>query len=212
MPLALELYSSQRARWPTSGRHILCQHDAESVIIYQAYAPHIGRFAAKHRFFGGDFKLTRMSWIKPNFLWMMHRAGWATKTNQEMVLAVWLRRDAFESLLVQAVHSSYVPEVYGSREVWQKRIAHSDVRLQWDPDHSPTGTPEKRRALQLGLQGETLRRYAKEWILNIEDITHFVREQREHVVNHRLEQLLTPRETVLWPMDEATVQHLGLDT
>ncbi|MDY7226165.1 DUF4291 domain-containing protein [Hyalangium rubrum] len=211
MPLVTESYTSQRARWPAMGRHILSQHDAQSVVVYQAYAPRIGRFAAEHRFFGGDFKLTRMSWIKPNFLWMMYRCGWATKADQETVLAVWLKREAFESVLAQAVHSKHIPEVYGSAAEWQRQVARSDVRLQWDPDHGPTGAPLQRRAIQLGLQGETLRRYAKEWLLDLEDITPFVREQHEHVKNGRLDQLVMPRETVFWPTDEATVRRLGLD-
>ncbi|WP_224240107.1 DUF4291 domain-containing protein [Hyalangium gracile] len=210
MPLVTESYTSQRQRWPTSGRHILAQHDERSVVVYQAYAPRIGRFAAEHRFFGGDFKLTRMSWIKPNFLWMMYRCGWATKADQETVLAVRLRREAFESVLARAVHSKHVPEVYGTPEDWKAEMARSDVRLQWDPDHSPTGAPLERRAIQLGLQGETLRRYAKEWLLDIEDITPFVQEQREHLTKDRLDQLLIPRETVFWPADEATVKRLGL--
>lgn len=211
MPLVTESYTSQQERWPQVGRHILAQHDAHSVVVYQAYAPRIGHFAAKHRFFGGDFKLTRMSWVKPNFLWMMYRSGWAKKEDQETVLAVWLRRDAFESVLAQAVHSTHVPEVYGSKEEWQRQVAHSEVRLQWDPDHGPTGAPVQRRAVQLGLQGETLRRYAKEWILDIEDITPFVHEQHEHVRARRLEQLVTPSETVFRPADETTVRRLGLD-
>jgi hypothetical protein len=211
MPLVTESYTSQRERWPAAGRHILAQHDAHSVVVYQAYAPRIGRFAAEHRFFGGDFKLTRMSWVKPNFLWMMYRCGWATKVDQETVLAVRLRRDAFEQVLAQAVHSKHVPEVYGSSEEWKRQVARSDVRLQWDPDHGPTGAPVQRRAIQLGLQGETLRRYSKEWILDIEDITAFVREQHAHVRERRMDQLVTPRETVFWPAEEATVRRLGLD-
>jgi len=30
----------------------------------------------------------------------------------------------------------------------------SDVRLQWDPDHLPTGESHKRRAIQLGLRNK----------------------------------------------------------
>jgi len=26
--------------------------------------------------------MNRMTWIKPNFLWMMYRSGWASKKNQ----------------------------------------------------------------------------------------------------------------------------------
>lgn len=69
----------------TSGRHILAQVDEEAV-VYQAYRPEIGHFAAQHGYFGGRFSLRRMSWIKPNFLWMMFRSGWGTKEGQEVTL------------------------------------------------------------------------------------------------------------------------------
>ncbi len=87
-----EPYLVQIRRWPKTGRHILAQFDDESVIVYQAYRPAIGHFAAKNGFFGGEFSLSRMSWIKPNFLWMMYRCGWASKEGQEVVLAVRLKR------------------------------------------------------------------------------------------------------------------------
>ena len=53
-----------------------------------------------------------MSWIKPNFLWMMYRCGWATKEGQEVVLALWLRRAGFNELLASAVPSSHDPHRY----------------------------------------------------------------------------------------------------
>jgi hypothetical protein len=68
MPLITEPYPAQKARWPTSGRHILAQFDAESVVVYQAYRPEIGHFAARHGYFGSGFSLSRMSWVKPSFL------------------------------------------------------------------------------------------------------------------------------------------------
>lgn len=40
--------------------------------------------------------------------------------------------------------------------------------------------PLERRAIQPGLRGEILARYAREWIVEIEDISAFVAEQREH--------------------------------
>jgi len=86
--LILEPYPAQLARWHRTGRHILAQFDDHSIIVYQAYRPSIGHFAAHHGYFGGEFSLARMSWIKPNFLWMMYRCGWASKQGQEVVLAV----------------------------------------------------------------------------------------------------------------------------
>jgi hypothetical protein len=85
--LQTEPYDDQLARWPTSGRHILAQFDDTSIVVYQANHSGIGRFTAEHQYFGGDFSFERMSWIKPNFLWMMHRSGWGTKPDQETILA-----------------------------------------------------------------------------------------------------------------------------
>jgi hypothetical protein len=120
MPLITEPYIPQVARWPASGRHILAQFDAESVVVYQAYRPEIGHFASRHGYFGGAFSLNRMSWIKPNFLWMMNRSGWGTREGQEVTLAVRLRRDAFDEILRRAIHSSFVPEVYGTEDAWKR--------------------------------------------------------------------------------------------
>ncbi len=40
--------------------------------------------------------MNRMTWIKPNFLWMMYRSGWAVKKNQERILAIKLTKKGFE--------------------------------------------------------------------------------------------------------------------
>src|ERR1700690_1378860 len=104
-------YLEQIMVWPKTGRHILAQYDDNSIVVYQAYNAAIGHFAAQNGHFGGDFSLTRMSWIKTNFLWMMYRSGWGTKPSQEVILAVRLKRSAFDSILAQAEHASYAPEV-----------------------------------------------------------------------------------------------------
>ncbi len=193
MNLITEPYLVQEERWPKQGRHILAQFDAESVVVYQAYRPEIGHYAARHGYFGGAFSLGRMSWIKPNFLWMMYRSGWGNKEGQEVTLAVRLRRDAFDEILGKAVHSSFVPDRYPSQDQWKRAVAGSDVRLQWDPDHGPSGNPIERRAIQLGLRGDVLARYAKEWLLGIEDISEFVTEQRANAKSP-YEHLVTPTE------------------
>src|SRR6266700_2323527 len=90
-------YDEQSARWPSSGRHILAQFDRHTIIVYQAYAAPIGSFAVENQRFGGPFSFNRMSWIKPNFLWMMYRSGWGTKGGQEMVLAIRIQRSGFNT-------------------------------------------------------------------------------------------------------------------
>ncbi len=209
MNLITEPYLAQNARWPKSGCHILAQFDAESVVVYQAYNPAIGRWAARHGYFGGGFGMGRMSWIKPNFLWMMYRSGWGTKENQEVTLAVRLRRDAFDEILGLAIHSSFIPEVYGTQEDWKRSVTGSDVRLQWDPDHGPSGDHLERRAIQLGLRGDVLAKYAREWLLGFEDISEFVAEQRVNATAP-YDRLVTPREEVYPVAGPEVARRLGV--
>jgi hypothetical protein len=211
MNLVTEPYLVQAARWPTSGRHILAQFNDESVIVYQAYRSAIGDFAVKNGYFGGEFSQNRMSWIKPNFLWMMYRCGWASKDGQEVVLAVRLKRSAFDEILRLAVHSGFVPEVYENELAWRSAVSTSNVRLQWDPDHDPSGAPVGRRAIQLGLRGEVLAKYAKEWLLGIEDVSQFVREQNEFA-RSPFDRLITPREEVYPVNDPDVAARLGVTT
>ena len=95
-----------------------------------------------------------MTWIKPNFLWMMYRSGWASKVQQERILAIQLSLEGFTEILKEAVHSSFKEDVYESRENWKEKLANSKVRLQWDPEHDPYGNKKERKAIQLGLKGE----------------------------------------------------------
>lgn len=211
MNITTETLTSQQKRWPKTGRVILAQSDAESVLVYQAYRPSIGHFAAQHGYFGGDFSMTRMTWIKPNFLWMMYRSGWGTKEGQEVTLAIRLARSAFNEILGGAVHSNFDSHVYSSHDEWKRAIGSSNVRLQWDPDHGPTGAPLDRRVIQLGLRGSVVEKYAREWILVIEDISEYAESQRKIMATGNLDQLLTPSETVFVVADSAVACRLGLD-
>lgn len=193
-----ENYLKQCANWPQEGRHILAQFDTDSIYVYQAYRPSIADYAVRHQRFGGEFSYGRMSWIKPNFLWMMYRSGWARKEGQERILAVSLPCVFFDELLHSSVASSFEASNFTSREAWKHAIATSDVRVQWDPDHDPEGRPLERRAVQLGLRGTALRQYGEQAVLSITDITDFVLAQRAHV-GIDLNSLETPTESVYQP-------------
>lgn len=62
MNLHTEYFTIQNKRWPHSGRVILAQSDVDSVVVYQAYRPSIGHYAALHGHFGGEFSMSRMTW------------------------------------------------------------------------------------------------------------------------------------------------------
>ncbi|MGK7921080.1 MAG: DUF4291 domain-containing protein [Trichodesmium sp.] len=210
MKLTTENYLNQVSNWSKLGTHILAQFDENSIVVYQAYKPETGNFAASKGYFGGEFSLSRMSWIKPNFLWMMYRSGWGTKTGQEVILAVSIKRTAFDEILANAVHSKFIPTIYNSQEEWKETLKRSPVRLQWVPDHNPIGEKVERRAIQLGLEGAILRNYSRDWILKIEDITEFVRQQRSNRESSKWINLITPKEDV-YPIDNSEIIYkLGL--
>ena len=206
MALVTESYCEQVKVWPKEGRHILAQYDQDTIIVYQAYRPSIGRYAAEHGRFGGDFSYSRMSWVKPNFLWMMYRSGWGTKEGQEVTLALRLRRTFFDSLLARAVPSSWDPQQFTSQEEWSKTVSQSSVRLQWDPDHQPSGTKLERRAIQLGLRGAVLEEFGTRELVEVMNISDFVTEQRDRLSSAGDSALVTPRERVYRPADIARKQ------
>ena len=93
--------------------------------------------------------------------------------------------------------------------VWRSAVAGSHVRLQWDPDHDPSGAPLERRAIQLGLRGQALAKYAKDWLVGIEDVSEFVRQQSEHA-GLPFDRLITPREEVYPVNDPEVAARLGV--
>lgn len=208
--LIMEPYKDQVAAWPKEGRHILAQFDDETILVYQAYRPEIGRFAVENGEFGGEFSFARMSWVKPNFLWMMYRSGWGTKENQEVTLALRIRRAFFDRLLAEAVPSSCDHEQFATEDEWSRAVGRSSVRLQWDPDHHPSGAKLDRRAIQLGLRGEVLEAFGRHELVEVLDLSEFVAKQRSLLLSSGVSALVTPRERVYRPADPAVVARLRL--
>lgn len=211
MKLKLKKYKEQLQDWPQKGYHIMAQYDEDKIIVYQSYRKEIGAFAVENQYFGGGFSLERMTWIKPNFLWMMYRNGWGNKEGQEHVLAIHLKMSAFKRYLENAVYSTYNDKLGISREEWQDQVKESSVRLQWDPDHDPFGNKLERRAIQIGLRNEFTCSFAQEDILLIENISDFVKEQYQFVLKDDLDNLIIPEEKPLLFDQESLNKKLRLD-
>ena len=139
--------------------------------MYQAYPPHIAGPAVAAQRFVPPFKLTRMTWIKPSFCWMMYRCGFASKPNQERVLAVDVARDEFDGALSRASLSHFDPRVYATPGKWEARRDASPVRVQWDPERDILLERLPYRSIQMGLGPEVAAAYASDWIVRIEDVT-----------------------------------------
>ena len=157
-------------------RQIRAAYDATTIRIYQAYSDTIADAAlAKGTFTSPPFKMERMTWIKPSFLWMMYRAGWGLKdAGQKRILAIDITRDGFEWALAHACLSHADESM--SKEEWESKKNASPVRIQWDPERDLLLRPLEHRAIQIGLGKEAVRLYVNQWICRISDATPLAHE------------------------------------
>ncbi len=160
-------------------RQVRALFDARTITVYQAYPPAIAEPAIAAGRFVPPFKPDRMTWIKPSFLWMMYRCGWATKPGQERVLAIQITRDGFEWALSNSSLSHHDPAVYASHHEWAARKNTTPVRIQWDPERSLLLEPLPWRSIQIGISGEAATKYVHEWITGLADITTTAHEIRD---------------------------------
>lgn len=142
---------------------------------------------------------------------MMYRCGWASKENQERVLAIWISKTDFENILHQAVFTSFNDSYYKNHEEWNNELNKKEARIQWDPDHDPFGKNLARRAIQIGMKGKALDDFGKREIKLIEDITDFVQEQKSNISNNNLDNLLVPVETVYRLSDDGLRKRIGVN-
>jgi hypothetical protein len=161
----------------SASEHIIrAAYSDRTIRVYQAYRPEIALPALKAGRFVPPFSMSRMTWIKPSFNWMMYRSGYASKPGQEFVLGVDITREGFEWALRHASISSYQPGFHASHEAWKREVEAKPVRVQWDPERDWRLQPIAGvRAIQIGLSGEAVERYVNEWAVRIEDVTPLAR-------------------------------------
>ena len=96
----------------------------------------------------------------------------------DCVLAVYVDRKALFELLDESVSAKYEPIQYPQKREWDKAVRAADVLTQWDPEYDLCDHRMKRMAIQIGLRGNALRTYASDLILQVSDVSGFVRQQR----------------------------------
>ncbi|MEV8638985.1 DUF4291 domain-containing protein [Streptosporangium sp. NPDC051023] len=188
-------------------RQIRAVFTDESVTVYQAYDPAIADPAVAAQRFVPPFKRERMTWIKPSFLWMMYRCGWAAKPGQSRVLAVDISREGFEWALEHSCLSH--PGDGEDHEVWKRRLRESPVRIQWDPERDPHHNALPYRSIQVGLSGEAVTRYLDQWILRITDLTGQVHTIRRALRDGRDVTDMLPVERP-YPLPAELAQSIGI--
>jgi hypothetical protein len=192
-------------------RQIRADFDDDSIVVYQAYGPSIAGPAAAAGRFGAGFRRSRMTWIKPSFLWMMYRCGWATKPGQEHVLAIRISRAGFEWALEHGAFAHYDAGLHTDHDAWRSSLSEP-VRIQWDPERDLRLRPLAHRSIQIGLGGEAVAHYCDEWILGIRDVTGLARECRRVLTEEGPEAAarLLPTERP-YPVPPAIAAHVGME-
>ncbi|MET9726649.1 DUF4291 domain-containing protein [Streptomyces zaomyceticus] len=171
---------------------IRADYDARTIVVYQAYSSAIADAALRAGRFVAPFSFHRMTWIKPSFMWLMHRSNWARKPGQERVLAVRMTREGWEEALSQAVLTTADPAA----------VARAAVHVQWDPERSPRGAALNHYSIQVGIGRHLIRTFADDWIVGLTDLTPQVRKASTLIQTGRAAkaQRLIPVERV-YPMD-----------
>ena len=184
-------------------RQIRALYDEQTITVYQAYRKDIAEPAVMNQKFVPPFKMERMTWIKPSFLWMMYRSGWAQKEGQEHVLAIKIKREGWEWAMKNACLSHFIKDIHSSQEEWKETLHKAPVRIQWDPEKDIYLNNLDYRSIQVGLTGMAVEKYVNDWIVSIEDISKQCRKIHSLVLNKKIEEatLLLPLEN-LYPLPE----------
>lgn len=194
-------------------REIRALYDASTIRVYQAYSDAIADAAlVRGTFVSPPFKMNRMTWIKPSFLWMMYRSGWGKKdAMQKRILAIDITREGFEWALSNACLSHFEANTDETVEAWREKMKQSCVRVQWDPERDADLEPLDYRAIQVGLGGEAVERYVNRWIVRLTEVTDLA-----HEVNQRVRESddqavveLLPEERP-YPVSQRIQERLGM--
>jgi Domain of unknown function (DUF4291) len=180
-------------------------YDEHTIRIYQAYSDQIADTAlAAGTFVAPSFSMTRMTWIKPSFLWMMYRAGWGHKdAGQSRILAIDITREGFEWALAHSCPSHPDPSM--SKEDWARLKVDSPVRIQWDPERDLHLQPLPYRAIQIGIGGEAVALYVNQWIQKVTDITDLA-----HTIHDLIEDGRVNQAKAMLPVERAYVTAVDL--
>ena len=168
-------------------RQIRALYDETTIRVYQAYSDAIADSALERQtFVSPPFKMGRMTWIKPSFLWMMYRSGWGLKdAGQTRILAIDISREGFEWALAHSCPSQ--PSELMTHEKWEITKGSKPVRIQWDPERDLLLKPQTYRTIQIGLSEQAVHLYLREWIQQIGDMTYLAKSIYSLVLDNKIE-------------------------
>lgn len=159
-------------------QEIRADYDRDTITVYQAYGKSIAVSAIKNNKFESPFSFNRMTWIKPSYLWLMERSNWGTKSNQEYILGIKIKRASWEKALSIGVLTDPDKTIYKSGALWDKEFRNAKVHIQWDPERTLKGAKMQVRSIQVGIGRDLIKEYNEEWIQEINDLTPLTKKIR----------------------------------
>lgn len=190
-------------------KRIYAHFDNEGIYVYQAFKPEIVAAVLENGTFSKGFNMERMTWIKPSFAWMLYRSGYASKHRQEAILKIKICHEGFIEILKNAVPTTYDSDLFSSKQSWSDTLKKSSVRYQWDPDRDLAMRKIDRRAIQLGIRGDIVKRYVHEWIIGLEEVTSLAHEIKNSLSSKKLPTV--PTETVYKIHDEKIRRQMQIE-
>ncbi|MEQ1500635.1 MAG: DUF4291 family protein [Myxococcota bacterium] len=170
------------ARAVPDRRTVLATYDDDAVIVWQAHSDAVADAALRDGGFGGrSWRTDRTTRFRLSLPSLLARNGWATRPGRERILAVRLCRVGFDAVLRQAVHAAMEPGVYPCRNAWHLATRYGQVTLAWHPDVDPTGAELDHETLRVGVRDGVLARFARDWVVGVEDWTPWVVANRTQV-------------------------------
>ena len=190
---------------------IRADFDRDTFVVYQAYSSAIADPALKAQRFVPPFSFHRMTWIKPSFLWLMHRSNWGQKAGQERSVAIRISRGGWEKALSLGVLTHPEPSIYRHPGEWEEAFANAPVHVQWDTERSMRGAGLDHYSIQVGISRHLIQDFVDQWIVSISDLTSTVVKMRDLIRSGREAHArkLLPRERV-YPTNSG--EHLGLSS
>lgn len=167
-------------------KQIRAFYSDDFIRVYQAYNHSIANSALENKkFISPPFKIERTTWIKPSFAWMMYRSGYATKKDQEKVLAIDITHEGFLWALENSCLSHFDGSLYESQIEWDRQKKSSPVVIQWDPERDLFLNKLDYRSIQIGLTPAAVPSYINDWIVDITDITSIAHTLRSSVSTNK---------------------------
>ncbi|MGH1339509.1 MAG: DUF4291 domain-containing protein [Aureispira sp.] len=152
-------------------QEIRAHYNKDTITVYQAYKQQIALNALANNKFEKPFSFHRMTWIKPSYLWLMARSNWGTKSNQEYILGIELKRAYWEQALSKGILTHPDKNVYTSGKEWDLAFQQAPIHLQWDPERTLRNAKLPIRSIQVGIGRSLIEAYNTEWITRIVDYT-----------------------------------------